>query len=191
MAKQTVNFAVVGFTEAEAATIAAHVPGPASNIEKMSQVSASLLRDLLKGGTMVPGEWGSRIESAIGSLDPEKIVEAVEKSAGRSWDSVRVEWVPDATHLAFYKQLADANGITLEHELKTLLDFAYSQGWFGMAAPDPFKILLTPEQFRTLQEMFGKDIPTGADVMEKIQQAFALAPLPAAAPADDFGLGAL
>ena len=125
------------------------------------------------------------------TLDPEKIVEAVEKSAGRSWDSVRVEWVPDATHLAFYKQLADANGITLEHELKTLLDFAYSQGWFGMAAPDPFKILLTPEQFRTLQEMFGKDIPTGADVMEKIQQAFALAPLPAAAPADDFGLGAL
>ncbi len=140
--------------------------------DKLSRVANGLVRDLAAGGCMLPSEWAGRIEQAIGTTDPASIVEAVEKSVHKSGEATCVQWVVDPTQIAFYKGLADnvpPNGITLEHQLKSLMDHAFSQGWFNSAAPDVFKILLTPEQFRELQQICGKDLPTGLDVIERLQ----------------------
>jgi hypothetical protein len=169
MAGKTFTSFAASIVEADAVAIAGRVPGPQSVPEKLGQVAAGLLKDLAKGGVMIQPEWAARIESAIGTTEPASIAEHVEKAVGRQGEAYVVPWVVDPTQIAFYRQLAEANGISLAHELKTMMDHAYAQGWFGMSAPEPFKLLVAPEQYRALQQMFGKDIVTGADVMERLQ----------------------
>lgn len=172
MAKTTTNYGLaVALSEADAGNIAEHIQGQGSVESKLSGAATGLLRDLAKGGVMVPSEWAARIESAIGTTDPAAIVEHVERAAGRSGDATRVEWIVDPTQLQFYKHLADNAGVSLEHQLKSLLDYAYSQGWFGMAAPDVHKLLVTPEQYRWLQQVFEQDIVTGEEVIERLHKA--------------------
>ena len=160
---------VVTLTDPEANAITESQPAGQTAAEKLSLVANGLLRDLAKGGAMLAPEWASRVEAAIGTTDAAAVVDAVERSANRSGDATVVSWVVDPTQINFYQMLADNAGISLNHQLKSLLDYAYSQGWFGSAAPDLFKLLLTQEQYRFLQQMFEKDIVTGFDVIEKLQ----------------------
>ena len=162
----------VSLSDSDANAITAAQPAGQTASDKMSIVAGGLLRDLAKGGVMIPPEYATRIEAAIAVTDPAAITDAVEKSAKMSGDATRVEWIVDPTHIQFYQSLADNNGVTLERELKTLLDFAYEQGWFGMSAPDVNKILLDAGQYKELQQMFGKDIPTGEDVMERLRKEY-------------------
>jgi predicted lactoylglutathione lyase len=90
----------------------------------------------------------------------------------------------DPTQIAFYKQLAYNNNVSLDHECTALMNYAYSQGWFGMSAPEAFKILLTPAQYRELQQAFARDIVTGEDVMTLVSP-------PPAEAVDDFALDTL
>lgn len=159
---------LVSLAEAEASAIAERVAGPAQPGEKLNQVGTELMRGLAKGGVMIPPEWAVRISAAIGATDPASIVEAVEKSAGRCGEATRVEWIVDPTHIAFYQMQADNAGVSLNHQVKAHLDYAYEQGWLGGSAPDPFKLLLTAEQYRHLQQIFHKDNVTGADVIERL-----------------------
>ena len=117
---------------------------------------------------MIPPDLASRIQVAIDTLDPAAITEHVEKAVNRQGEAVVVNWVVDPTQIQFYQSLADNAGISLEQQLKSLLDYAFSQGWFNSAAPDPFKILLDAEQWRFLQKLFGKDLPTGEDVINRM-----------------------
>ena len=162
----------VSLSDVEANAITAAQPAGQTASDKMSIVAGGLLRDLARGGAMIPPEYATRIEAAIEATDPAAITAAVEKSASKQGEATTVQWVVDPTHIQFYQSLADNNGVTLERELKTLLDFAYEQGWFGMSAPEVHKILLDAEQYKELQQMFGKDIPTGEDVMERLRKEF-------------------
>lgn len=160
---------VVGLSEAEANAITEHVSGPYTSTEgKLGVVATGLLRDLVKGGVMIGPEWATRIETAIGTTEAQAIVEAVERVAGKIGEATIVPWIVDPTQLPFYQSLADNRDFTLAQQLKAVMDYAYEQGWFGMGAPDPFKILLTAEQWRALQQIFGKDIVTGQDVMDRL-----------------------
>jgi hypothetical protein len=162
---------VVGLTDNEVQAIAATLPGPQAAGEKVAEVGARLVKQYAQGAALLPAEWAARIEAALGTLDPRAVAEAVEKAMHRQGEAVVVEWVVDPTQIAFYQMLAENAGLSLERQLKSMLDYAYSQGWFGMGAPDADKILLTPEQYRALQRLFGKDIVTGEDVMERLQEA--------------------
>lgn len=155
----------------EADTIAGAVKTPGSTESKLGAVSAGLLSDLARGGVMVPAEWAERIQAAIGTTDPTAVVAAVEKSAQRQGDATVVEWVVDPTQVQFYQSLADNAGVTLGQQLKSIMDYAYMQGWLGQAAVDPFKLLFSHEQYQYLQAMFQKDIVTGDDVMERLRQS--------------------
>ena len=160
---------VVSLSDSEANAITMAQPAGQSAADKLSLTAGSLLRDLAKGGVMIGPEWATRIEAAIETTDPSAIVDHVERSVRRKGDATRIEWVVDPTQVQYYQMLADNAGVSLEHELKSMLDFAYEQGWFGSAAPDAFKILLTPEQYRYLQGLFEKDIVTGADVIDQLK----------------------
>lgn len=155
------NYAI---TVAIPETIAAQA-GP----EKLGEVASALLTMIGNGGFILPPEWAERLRSAIGTLTPQDVVERVERTAKRSGGNIIVEWVVDPSQIEFYRMQAESNGLTLEQQLKTLLDYAYSQGWFGSTAPDPFKLLLTESQYQILQRIFNKDIVTGADVMEALE----------------------
>ena len=171
MGKTDVAFGLsVALNAADAKAIDARVPSNRPLTDKLGEIAGGLLTDLARGGTMIPPEWASRIESAIGSTDPAAIVDHVEKSVNRAGASTRIEWIPDPTQIAWYQPLADNAGITLEMQLKSIMDFAYEQGYFGQNAPDPFKVLLSPEQYRILQKMFGRDIVTGEDIMDVLQK---------------------
>lgn len=170
MAKSISYGLTVSLTEADSNAITTQVSAGATAADKLSITAGQLLRDLARGGQMIPPEWASRIDAAIHTTDPGAVTEAVEKSAGRAGEATRVEWLVDPTQIAFYQMLADNAGVSLNHQLKTLLDFAYAQGWFGMSAPDPFKLLVSPEQWRYLQQVFEKDIVTGDDVVEKLRK---------------------
>ena len=173
MAKGNTNYGlVVSLSDVEANAITTAQPAGQSATDKLSIVAGSLLRDLARGGAMVPPEYATRIEAAIETMDPAAIASAVEKSVSRQGEATTVQWVVDPTHIQFYQQLADNNGVTLERELKSLLDFAYEQGWFGMSAPEVNKILLDAGQYRELQKMFGKDIPTGEDVINRLRNEY-------------------
>jgi hypothetical protein len=162
----------VSLSDAEANAITAAQPAGQSASDKLSITAGSLLRDLARGGAMIGAEWATRVQAAIETTDPAAIVSAVEKSVSRNGEATTVQWIVDPTHVQFYQQLADNNGVTLERELKTLLDHAYEQGWFGMSAPEVNKILLDAGQYKELQQMFGKDIPTGEDVMERLRKEY-------------------
>ena len=160
MAKASKSYAVVvTLSDADAAAL---------GVEKVEVLANTCLRALAQGGVLVAPEWAERIKSAIGTTDAASITESVERCARRFGEARLVEWSVDPTQLAFYQQLADNAGVTLEHQLKSLLDYAYSQGWFGMGAPDPFKLWLSQDQYRALQQFFQKDIVTGQDVIERL-----------------------
>jgi hypothetical protein len=175
MGKQTTNYGLtVGLPEDAATAIANHVPGPQSTAEKLGAVASGLLCDLALGGAMLPPAYAERIQQALGSTDPATITAAIEKAASKDGEATLVYWRVDPTQIAFYKQLADnvpPSGISLEQQLKSLLDYAFAQGWFGMGAPDVYKILLTAEQWKFLQQLFAKDIPTGEDVIDKLLES--------------------
>jgi hypothetical protein len=175
MSKTTnVSFGIsVALSEAEASKIAQSVPGDAPVADKIGAVGGGLLRDLAKGGVMIPREWADRIDAAIDTLEPSRIVESVEKSVNKVGESTSVQWVVDPTQITYYQHLADNAGISLERQLKSVMDFAYEQGWFGMNTPDANKIFLSAEEYRRLQELFGKDVVTGADVISRLQGEFA------------------
>jgi hypothetical protein len=162
----------VSLSDAEANAITTAQPAGQSASDKLSITAGSLLRDLARGGAMLGPEWATRVQAAIETTDPSAIVSAVEKSVSRQGEATTVQWIVDPTHVQFYQHLADNNGVTLEHELKSLLDYAYSQGWFQMGAPDVFKILLDAGQYKELQQMFSKDIVTGEDVMERLRKEY-------------------
>ena len=163
---------VVSLSDVEANAITTAQPAGQTASDKLSIVAGGLLRDLAKGGAMVPPEHATRIEAAIGTTDPAAITAAVEQSVGRSGESTVVRWIVDPTQVQFYQSLADNNGVTLEQELKSLMDYAYGNGWFGMGAPDVFKILLDAGQYRELQKMFERDIVTGEDIMDRLRKEF-------------------
>lgn len=170
MAKDSnVNYGItVRLSEADVNAISEGVRGQAAPAEKLGAVASGLLRDLARGGVMIEPDWASRIESAVGSTEQSVIVEAVEKSVNRRGEDTIVEWEVDPTQIAWYKQLADnvpPMGISLNQQCKSIMDWAYSQGYFGQNAPDPYKILLEPEQWQYLQKLLAKDIPTGYDVI--------------------------
>lgn len=142
--------------------------------DKLSRVATSLLRDLAKGGVMLAPEWAGRVQAAIGTVDSETIATHVEKAVGRSGDSTRVEWIVDPTQIGFYMEQAENAGISLNQQLKAHLDYAYQNGWLGSSAPDPFKILLTKDQYKALQNLFAKDVVTGQDVIDRLGEAGAL-----------------
>jgi hypothetical protein len=135
---------------------------------QLASVACDLLRDLARGGVMLPPEWASRIDAAIHTTDAATIVKHVERSVGKSGEAVRVEWIVDPTQIQFYQHLADNASISLEMQLKALMDYAYSQGWFNTGAPEVFKLMLAPEQYRWLQQAFGKDVVTGQDVIDQL-----------------------
>ena len=173
MGKGNTNYGlVVSLSDIEANAITMAQPAGQSASDKLSITAGSLLRDLARGGVMLSPEWATRVQAAIETTDSAAIVSAVEKSVNRSGEATTVQWTVDPTHVQFYQHLADNNGVTLERELKTLLDHAYEQGWFGMSAPEVNKILLDAAQYRELQKMFGKDIPTGEDVMDRLRKEY-------------------
>ncbi len=155
----------VTISEADANAIVRAVPGAGSNEQKLGTIAAGLLKDLAGGGCMIRPEYAQRIETVIGKADDVAIVEHVERAVNKDGETTLVEWRVDPTQIAFYQMLADNNNCSLEQELKSVMDLAYDQGWLGSAAPDVFKILLTQDQFRVLQQRFAKDLPTGEDVM--------------------------
>lgn len=182
------NFAlVVGLEPTQAEKLAAEISGNETLVEKLGKVATTALRELARGGALIPHEWAERVDTAIGTLSPQAIVEHVEKAVNRQGDAVVIPWVVDPTQIAYYQTLAENAGITLERQLKSIMDYAYAQGWLGMAAPEADKILLTREQYAWLQEQFGKDIVTGEDVIERLRAATA----ETAKEAEDFILDSL
>ena len=189
MGKQVSFGSTLSLEESQALTIAKCVSGDAPVADKLSAVASGLLGDLAKGGVMIPGEWARRIESAIGTTDAQEIVDRVEQASGRSGESPRIEWIPDPTWLGFLQGQADNAGITLSHQLKAHLDFALYNGWLGTSAPEPFKLLLSQEDYRELQQLLKKDNVTGFDVMEKLREVEGATFVQAAAEEDDLVFG--
>jgi hypothetical protein len=161
---------VVTLTDAEANSITIAQPAGTSAMDKLSISAGSLLRDLAHGGTMIGPEWTTRIETALGTVEAAAVVKAVETSMNRDGDAVIVPWRIDPTQVAFYQGVADSNGVSLESHVKSVFDYGFEQGWVSQAAPEVFKILLTSEQFRQLQQMFEKDSPTGQDVIDRLEK---------------------
>jgi hypothetical protein len=168
MSKMMTYGVVVTMNEDEARAVAERIPGAGSTDQKLGSVAAGLMRDLSKGGVMLAPEWAERIQTAIGTTDPQSIVEHVEKAVAKRGDATVVEWVVDPTQVQFYQELADSTGLSLDVQLKSTMDFAYAQGWFNTSAPDPFKLLLTDGQYRALQAMFAKDVVTGEDIVRRL-----------------------
>lgn len=172
MAKNSdVNYGLVAsLPPATMDAVAGRLPGNGTAAEKVSGFVTSLLRDLATGGIFIPPDWAARVRAVLDPASPERITETVEKVAQRRGDCTVVEWVVDPTQVNFYREQADNNGLTLEQQVKAHLDYAFANGWLGTGAPEPFKILLTGEQYRRLQERFLKDIVTGADVMAEFDK---------------------
>ena len=172
MGKTTNTYGLaIRLEEAEAAKITQSIPTTGSVEQKLGNVASGLLKDLAGGGQMIGPEWAERIQSAIDTTDPQSIVQHVERAVNRVGDYTSVAWSVDPTQIAFYQMLADNADITLERQLKSIMDFAFEQGWFNTAAPDVDKILLDREQYRELQQIFKKDIVTGLDVMKLVHKA--------------------
>jgi len=160
----------VGMTQDQVDLIADNVAGDAPTQDKLGAVASGLLCDLADGGIMIPPAYAERIRDVSGQLDAVDITERVERSAGRFGESTVVEWIPDPSQVGYYQALADNQGLTLKQQLKAILDYAIEQGWLGSGAPDPWKILLTKEQYEWLAEVLGKEDPTGEDVVQFIEE---------------------
>ena len=167
---KAINYGVtVAIEERLAGVIASNVAGQATTAEKLGAVASGLLADLASGGVMLAPEWAKRVEASVGSLDPQAIVAKVEAAAGRLGEAMVVTWVLDPVWQGWLLQQCEVWGITIEQCLKSHQDHMLIQGHLGSSAPDPFKLLLSQEQYRWLQQRLKKDLITGNDVIECLQ----------------------
>lgn len=160
----------IATTVKEAEAAAEHVKDDGSILEKLSVIAGRAIKAVARGGFIITEEWAERIKTAIGTADGSVIAEHVEKAVGRRGDCHVVEWVVDPTQVTFYRMQAENSGKSLDHHLKSMMDFAYEQGWLGSTAPEAFKLLLAPEEYAELQSLFKKDIVTGHDVVSMVRK---------------------
>lgn len=149
--------------------IADNIAGEAPLPIKLEGVASGLLSDLAKGGIMIPPAYAERIRTATGQLDAVDITERCERTVGMKGDGPVVDWTPDPMWVGYLQSLADNQGITLRRQVETVMNHAFEQGWFGSAAPDPFKLLLTKEQYELLEKALGKPDVTGQDIIDFVE----------------------
>lgn len=160
---------LVPLTEEGAAKIAQQIPGNATLLGKLEATAEVLMNDLAKGGVMIPPEWADRVEAALGTTDVPAIVEAIEKGVGKRGDATVVEWVVDPTQIQYYEGLAANHDLSLQRQLKATMDWGFTHGWVGAGVPEVNMLLVSPDQYRYLQQMFEKDIVTGTDLVEALR----------------------
>jgi len=132
----------------------------------VSDTVAGVVQELSRGGMLLPAEVVKRIQRAAGDPSPMEIAEKVERGCGKRGDALLVEFSPDPSWTAYLQEVASRNGISIQQHLRAIFDWAFSQGWFGMVAPEPHKILLTEAQYRRIGQMLGKEEFTGQDLMD-------------------------
>lgn len=166
--------------------IAEHIESEAPLPEKLGATASGLLTDLAKGGIMIPPDYADRIRKSTGQLDAVDITERCEGSVGMRGDASLVTWAPDPMWVGYLQNLADNQGLTLNQQVKSVLDHAFEQGWLGTAAPDPWKLLFTKEQHRWLSDALGKgDCLTGLDVIEFVEKNTGMAAFVQSEEAED------
>lgn len=138
--------------------------------EYLSVMANSLVSQFLSGAMVIPPEYATRISAALHSAgrpdSPQAVTEAVERQVGRHGESLVVEVRIDPAWAPHLLEVASRQGISLEQHLRNIIDWALFQGWFGAVLSEPVKMLFTPDQYKRLREVLGKDAPTGADLME-------------------------
>jgi hypothetical protein len=170
---------------ASADLIADNIAGDAPLPIKLEGVASGLLSDLAKGGIMIPPAYADRIRTATGQLDAVDITERCEGTVGMKGESHGVNWWPDPMWEGYLQNLADNQGITLHRQVETVMNHAFEQGWFGSAAPDPWKLLLTKEQYEWLEKTVGKQNVNGQDLIDFVEGKTGTAAFVQSAEADD------
>jgi len=160
---------IVQLEDGHAETIAENITSLAPLPDKLGIAASGLLTDLAKGGIMIPSDYAQRIRAATGQLDAVDITERAERTVGMKGDAVVVDWTPDPMWVGYLQNLADNQGLTLRQQVKTVMNHAFEQGWLGQGAPDPFKILLTKEQYEWLEKALNKPDVTGADIIDFVE----------------------
>lgn len=165
MARKTSLGIQVSLTDAEANAIAAAQPPGMSTHEQLGRCATIVLSELAKGAILIPADYAARVRQAIDTDSPIAVVEHVESAVNRQGEAVIVPWVVDPTQVQYYRELAENNGMTLERQLKAVMDYAFSEGWLGSGVPITHYIMLDSEQYRKLQDLFKKDVVNGEDVV--------------------------
>ena len=169
----------------DADAIADNIAGEAPLPIKLEGVASKLLSDYAKGGIMITPAYADRIQTAVGHLDVVDITERCERTVGMKGEAQVVDWTPDPMWVGYLQNLADNQGITLRRQVETVMNHAFEQGWFGSAAPDPWKILLTKEQYEYLEKTLGKKDVTGEDIIEFVERNTGHAAFVQSAEAED------
>lgn len=168
--------AEVALTEAQAKTIADSAKGqplPAT-IQKLCQF---FLNEHTNGGMLLRNTDLEAIEGVVGEriATAAEIVKAVMAGKGREDGQLTIKHRIDPALEDALKQTADWMGMTISDVMEELANTVASNGWaYNWQPPTDRQLNLTEEDYAVLQEMLGKKVVFGADVVAHLKSLPAL-----------------
>ena len=160
----------IRLTEKQFDKICLAVGGDESPSAKISEVATDLVRNLADGGLMLPREAVDRIEIAINSINPNRIVESVESSANRQGEQIILKLVIDPGWYPALKEASESQGRPVEDLMQECISHAFTQGWLYAIPSDPPPLMITREQQEFLKKTLGVKTVFGSDVVNWVRE---------------------
>lgn len=156
----------VTLTEAQRVKLCQMAP-EARPSEAMSGLATGLLQDLADGGSMLSANSIARLRHSLPNpFDEQALIGLVEKGARRFGQSEVIEYVVDPIWKEPLNQWAATNGRTAQELVQDCMQQAFDQEWFYNMAFERKTLYLTTAQYATLCAALGREVVSGADVVD-------------------------
>lgn len=160
----------IKLTEKQFDKICLAVGGDEPPSAKISEVATDLIRNLADGGLMLPREAVDRIEIAINSIRPERIVESVETSANRKGERILLTYEIDPGNYPSLKEASESQGRPVEALMQECMAWQWVQGNLYAVPAEPPPLIITREDQEFLKKTLGVQTVFGTDVVRWIRE---------------------
>ncbi len=145
-------------------TIGGEIPAQ----DKLRDVVANLVRQLLDGGMMISPDSMERIRGMFDDpeVTPDDLITRLQDGANRKQGKVCGYWELDPAYLEPMKAIANLRGETVDQIVQECMNVAIDQGWLYTIENPPQRMVFAPGDYKFLQDVLGTGTPTGEDLCE-------------------------
>ena len=158
-----------------------------SDSAKIRRVVEESMAEIAKGGMIITADELSKIQQAT-NIDPtcgEDLLPFLEAGAAMEagHNVVRVRF--DPTVYEGYRQHAEIQGREVEDLFQEVIDKAIDEEWMYSMEPRPHRILMTPEDHNSLEEVLGEKFEDGTKLAGMIRRVLGVEDFLDVAPAKE------
>ncbi len=152
------------------------VEGDENEVQKLTQIIQTLLKDVSGGGLMLTPNEMARITESTG-LEPtsgEELLPLLAEAAGREEGKLTFRCSVDPVYEDYYQEAATSQGRTVKELIQDIWDIfidgdpmQYNMGNSGY----PHLVRMMPKDKQALETLLGGKFETGTDLVKLIQES--------------------